>query len=443
MRYFLVNIDTDKDSFLNRLFQIYILKEAAYNAVIEDNANKQVHYSYILVPGYEYKDEYAEELEEYNKHLNLHYDISDVRTNSYNLSIGRFLVKNMKDKCTLEKLCESYRFRRSLIQELSDDMFSVTYTDGSICAKTKKTGWAIVRVGEEREDGLLDIVSQKKCSFIINSGSVENGTNNVGELTAIENATRNVSDKLFQVIISDCDYGMKSLRHYIHAWKKNNYKNGTVKNLELIKSIDKNIRTSNKIFLFKWTESHVGTDFNEICDTVAKNESGVNVTKSGVAELKARIVKIPKWEDEITESDTKGINYKNISDIDNYKKSAKEILGGYGRQSDNDIMDNSKEIYIDGKLVGYISFEEYNDMNGYDKVLGFGNFMILDRDKGYGTKVIKDLVNRYKNKFDLIYCFVDAKNSRAIKLYKKLGKVYDKNGPNDSGQYYVTFLDKK
>ena len=48
-----------------------------------------------------------------------------------------------------------------------------------------------------------------------------------------------------------------------------------------------------------------------------------------------------------------------------------------------------------------------------------------------------------ENKFDLIYCFVDAKNSGAIKLYKKLGKVYDKNGPNDSGQYYVTFLDKK
>ena len=75
MRYFLVNIDTDKDSYLNRLFQIYILKEAAYNAVIEDNANKQIHYSYVLVPAFEYKDEYAKEVEEYNKHLNLHYDI--------------------------------------------------------------------------------------------------------------------------------------------------------------------------------------------------------------------------------------------------------------------------------------------------------------------------------------------------------------------------------
>ena len=151
---------------------------------------------------------------------------------------------------------------------------------------------------------------------------------------------------------------------------------------------------------------------------------------------------------ESNENDTLGENsgniiYKNISDLNRYKRLAKEILGGYGGQSNNSIMSNTKEIYIDGKLIGYISFDEYDDVEGYNKVLGFGNFMILDRDKGYGTKVIKDLVNRYKNKFDLIYCFVDAKNSRAIELYKKLGKVYDKNGPNDNGQYYVTFWDKK
>ena len=144
----------------------------------------------------------------------------------------------------------------------------------------------------------------------------------------------------------------------------------------------------------------------------------------------------------IVESLTEEINYKGISDLNHYKKSAKEILGSYGNLSDNSIMSNSKEIYIDGKLVGYISFNEYDDVEGYNKVLGFGNFMILDRGKGYGTKVIKDLVDRYKNEFDLIYCFVDAENSGAINLYKKLGKVYDEDGPDDNGQYYVTFWDK-
>ena len=144
----------------------------------------------------------------------------------------------------------------------------------------------------------------------------------------------------------------------------------------------------------------------------------------------------------IVKSLTEEINYKGISDLNHYKKSAKEILGGYGNLSDNSIIDNSKEIYIDDKLVGYISFDEYDDVEGYNKVLGFGNFMILDRGKGYGTKIIKDLVDRYKDEFDLIYCFVDAENSGAINLYKKLGKVYDEDGPDDNGQYYVTFWDK-
>ena len=148
------------------------------------------------------------------------------------------------------------------------------------------------------------------------------------------------------------------------------------------------------------------------------------------------------------ENDTLGENsgniiYKNISDLNRYKRLAKEILGGYGGQSNNSIMSNTKEIYIDGKLIGYISFDEYDDVEGYNKVLGFGNFMILDRDKGYGTKVIKDLVDHYKNEYDLIYCFVDTNNLGAINLYKKLGEVYDEDGPNDNGQYYVTFWDKK
>ena len=100
---------------------------------------------------------------------------------------------------------------------------------------------------------------------------------------------------------------------------------------------------------------------------------------------------------------TESVVYKDISDLDHYKKSAKEILGSEGGQSDNGIMDTGKEIYIDDKLVGYISFEEYDDVEGYNKVLGFGNFMILERSKGYGTKVINDIIESNKNEYDLIY----------------------------------------
>jgi RimJ/RimL family protein N-acetyltransferase len=151
---------------------------------------------------------------------------------------------------------------------------------------------------------------------------------------------------------------------------------------------------------------------------------------------------VDKMSKSALEESLENIVYKDISDLDHYKKSAKEILGSAGGQSDNGIMDTGKEIYIDDKLVGYISFEDYDDVEGYNKVLGFGNFMILERGKGYGTQVIQNLVTDLKDEYDLIYCFVDAENSGAINLYKKLGKVYDEDGPNDNGQYYVTFWDK-
>ena len=56
--------------------------------------------------------------------------------------------------------------------------------------------------------------------------------------------------------------------------------------------------------------------------------------------------------------------------------------------------DKEKQIkYIDGKIyyngehIGYIEFSFYEDI----KALGFGNFEIIDKRKGYGTLVIKDI----------------------------------------------------
>lgn len=73
--------------------------------------------------------------------------------------------------------------------------------------------------------------------------------------------------------------------------------------------------------------------------------------------------------------------------------------------------------------------------------MGIGDFEIAAeyRGKGYGTKVLEFVINKYKKEFDLIYCFVDANNDGAIRLYKKLGKVFDEDGPNINNQYYVEF----
>lgn len=133
------------------------------------------------------------------------------------------------------------------------------------------------------------------------------------------------------------------------------------------------------------------------------------------------------------------VQYKPLSNVVRFKKDATKILGGYGSD-----LSGHKEIYKDGKLIGYIGLEEYEGQPGddFNKALGIGDFMILERGKGYGTEVIKDLVSSNKNRYDLIYCFVDANNKGAINLYKKLGKVYDEDGPNDNNQYYVTFWDE-
>ncbi len=133
------------------------------------------------------------------------------------------------------------------------------------------------------------------------------------------------------------------------------------------------------------------------------------------------------------------IIYKPVEDTDKFKQYAAEILGGDGNMSASDIKSSIKEIYIDEKLIGYIGFSEYEEDD--IKMLGIGNFMVIERGQGYGTKIINDVVETNKDKYDLIYCFVDADNVGAIKLYKKLGSVYDEDGPNDNGQYYVTFYD--
>ena len=132
------------------------------------------------------------------------------------------------------------------------------------------------------------------------------------------------------------------------------------------------------------------------------------------------------------------IEYKNISNPFKFKKYATDLLGGYGNY-----LSKHKEIYKDGKLIGYIGLDEYEGFpdDDFDKALGIGDFIILDRNKGYGTEVINDIVKNNKNKYDLIYTYVDCKNTKAINFYKKLGKVYDKI-PNANQQYYVVLWKK-
>lgn len=111
-----------------------------------------------------------------------------------------------------------------------------------------------------------------------------------------------------------------------------------------------------------------------------------------------------------------------------------ELSLRYTACSDKECYSN---ILLDGQKIGEIAFSFYDDLNA----VGIGDFEIAAeyRGKGYGTKVLEFVINKYKKEFDLIYCFVDANNDGAIRLYKKLGKVFDEDGPNINNQYYVEF----
>lgn len=88
-----------------------------------------------------------------------------------------------------------------------------------------------------------------------------------------------------------------------------------------------------------------------------------------------------------------------------------------------------------GDPIGKIGLSFYDDI----KALGIGSFEIFPeyRRRGHGEAVLRKLVGEYRNKYDLIYCFVDADNAPALALYSKIGRVSDR--PNDKGQYMVTF----
>lgn len=287
MRALLINITTPNDSAANRDFTLFILKDAAYNSKIKNPMNRSMNYEYVFVPLLEVdpktKDtiQYKEDLERYLTLLPQTTQYSkDINKDGY-YSIGKFLEKNISGHTTLEKLLK-YRFYIDVVTEINDRDFAISYTDGSFNTETHQGGYCCLktlnRQPNENEIFLMETTTNSNRPFEEISGQLEIATNNSAELTAIKKAIESSSDERIQIIISDCDYGMKSFRDYIFNWRVNGWKasnNKPIKNEELIKSIDLAMKASNKIFLFQWTESHIGNPFNEMCDTIAKNKAGV------------------------------------------------------------------------------------------------------------------------------------------------------------------------
>ena len=68
--------------------------------------------------------------------------------------------------------------------------------------------------------------------------------------------------------------------------------------------------------------------------------------------------------------------------------------------------------------------------------------MVIPRyqSSGHGTKIIKDIINRYKDTYDEIYCYVEKENQNAIRFYRRIADINTKNLTKYG--YYVTLYSK-
>ena len=123
-------------------------------------------------------------------------------------------------------------------------------------------------------------------------------------------------------------------------------------------------------------------------------------------------------------------SYSSLSsskDIAYFNRSMQIVFKSKNDMSNEKTHKSMKAIKFNGEIIGYIGFSRYN-IDG-KKYLGIGNFMIIPRyqSSGHGTKVIKDLIDRYKDTYDEIYCYVEKENTKAIQFYKRIADVNTKN----------------
>lgn len=148
------------------------------------------------------------------------------------------------------------------------------YTDGA-CSKNGYdgaiAGWGYVVV----------LVNGELCKAVhSDKGAIPDGTNNVGELTAIKNAIiytlnlrRNMPEEPLSVeIYSDSAYCINGINDWRFKWKRfgwwrNQQKTQPVRNKELWQEIDAMIDSQYMKFLK--CEGHAGIKYNEYADELA------------------------------------------------------------------------------------------------------------------------------------------------------------------------------
>jgi ribonuclease HI len=159
-------------------------------------------------------------------------------------------------------------------KDVSPSDFKIMYTDGS---HNHNTGWAVAELTNVDPAGKFEYFTGLNYLCNLYCGTISMGTNNVGELTAIRKALNHIdSSKKFQLIISDSEYSINCEREWYERWEKSgflSYSKKPIVNKDIILDIKKAVADSKCTVLFMWTQSHIGTYFNELCDKTARSKA--------------------------------------------------------------------------------------------------------------------------------------------------------------------------
>ena len=261
MKFLLCNIETCSIITDQQLYES-VLKTMAYNARLK--SNNLFQYLMVAIP---YEIKYFNSEEE----KNIHAFEKCIKSKTYDIYASYSLYQIFKK---LENI------NITIISIIDSDNMNICYTDGSNLKAEKIASYGVVKLLGKSvlPEAKLDSFTNSMQLYEEYSGTVQDGTNNVGELTGIKIAVEKCGLFQVQVIISDSEYSIKAFREWIFKWAKNNYKTYAKKdiaNKELIKDIKTKIDNSGKIFLFKWTKGHAGDFYNERCDELAKTILGI------------------------------------------------------------------------------------------------------------------------------------------------------------------------
>jgi len=132
----------------------------------------------------------------------------------------------------------------------------IIYTDGACKGNPGKGGWGVV---------IIDNNINKELS-----GSCNNTTNNIMEMTAAIEALSYFKTRKNILIFTDSKYVLLGVTEWIYNWKKNNWlnkKKEQIKNKTLWLELDK-LNNFHSIE-WKWVKAHNGDPGNERADYLA------------------------------------------------------------------------------------------------------------------------------------------------------------------------------